>query len=261
MRVWLGLVGALVVLAAEGTSHADYRGQRLIAGGTKVLYGNSNDYIMSQDGHNMLIMQSDCNLVLYNDDDRANGRGATWASNTWQQSTNCYAYMDATGNFGVYGGNYEILWETNTGCVDLLNQGYCPSDVFVVVQSIVKGVTIEETPVGGGTPQAVWASSGAVQSWANGDPYDAYYGVNPVNSCTTTATETFCSVSSGLSFSLLPDNTPPSAGCRFDRTETHCAGALLFCADDWVCGWNYGSLSPKTAQGAFSPCGLCIGFW
>ena len=258
--LWLGLAIPTIILASERTALGDYKGTRLIAGDSShdLLYGNSNDYIMSQDGHNLLIMQSDCNLVLYNDMNNANRSGAVWATGTYNRGTSCYALMDAGGNLEVFDGNNNVLWETNVGCYSFF--GGCPATQFVVVQSIVKGITIEAIPAGSNTPQALWASSPDVQTWANGDPQDAYYGANPVSNCTTAGGETFCSVASGLSFGL-PSNTPPAAGCIFSNTETHCGGIVMTCQNNWVCGWNYNNLTPKTESGDLYICGACFGLW
>jgi len=49
----------------------------------------------------MVIMQTDCNLVLY---DSAQNNKATWASNTWVStpSPSCYAELMTTGALTVY---------------------------------------------------------------------------------------------------------------------------------------------------------------
>ncbi|KAJ0987833.1 hypothetical protein J5N97_006189 [Dioscorea zingiberensis] len=56
------------------------------------------------------IMQTDCNLVLY---DR--GKPA-WASNTGGLAKNCYVVMQSDGNLVIYTNtNNKAVWASNTG--------------------------------------------------------------------------------------------------------------------------------------------------
>ena len=61
---------------------------------------------LTQGGYS-LIMQTDCNLVLYSD-------GPLWASGTYHKGVNCYAAMQYDGNFVVYSGSGAALWASGT---------------------------------------------------------------------------------------------------------------------------------------------------
>jgi len=71
---------------------------------------NKNDKIVSNKGRFTVIMQTDCNLVLY---DARQGKGgydpsaAKWASNTWLSNayTSCYAEVTKNGVLTVIGGS------------------------------------------------------------------------------------------------------------------------------------------------------------
>ncbi|KAM0953372.1 putative bulb-type lectin domain-containing protein [Dioscorea sansibarensis] len=60
------------------------------------------------------IMQSDCNLVLYD-----NGK-PVWASNTGGLAKHCYAILQSDGNLVVYNNNNHPVWASNTN----VGQGY-----------------------------------------------------------------------------------------------------------------------------------------
>ncbi|KAJ4781938.1 Mannose-binding lectin [Rhynchospora pubera] len=67
-------------------------------GGQSLIYGNYG-----------LTMQTDCNLVLYD-----NGR-PVWASNTYNRGNSCTLRMQTDGNLVIYDGNNSPIWATNTG--------------------------------------------------------------------------------------------------------------------------------------------------
>ncbi|XP_042514572.1 mannose-specific lectin-like [Macadamia integrifolia] len=67
--------------------------------------GNSLQY-----GSNVLIMQEDCNLVLYR------SYSPIWASNTGGMGSNCYCRMQSDGNLVIYEPpTQRTIWATNTG--------------------------------------------------------------------------------------------------------------------------------------------------
>lgn len=68
----------------------------------------ANQQIRSQNGRFHLIMQSDCNLVLYE------GGRALWASNTHNRGFGCFVRMQGDGNLVVYDSNETPLWASNT---------------------------------------------------------------------------------------------------------------------------------------------------
>ncbi|CAA7392161.1 unnamed protein product [Spirodela intermedia] len=57
-------------------------------------------------GRFTLVMQNDCNLVLYDG-------GAVWSSRTFGKGTNCRAAMQTDGNFVIYTGGRPV-WASNT---------------------------------------------------------------------------------------------------------------------------------------------------
>ncbi|MBN8552678.1 MAG: hypothetical protein J0L52_07270 [Caulobacterales bacterium] len=67
-----------------------------------------NQQIRSANGRFHLIMQSDCNLVLYE------GGRALWASGTVGRGQGCRAVMQGDGNFVVYSDAQAPLWASNT---------------------------------------------------------------------------------------------------------------------------------------------------
>ncbi|KAM0953378.1 putative bulb-type lectin domain-containing protein [Dioscorea sansibarensis] len=60
------------------------------------------------------IMQSDCNLVLYD-----NGN-PIWASNTGGLAKHCYVILQSDGNLVIYNNNNHPVWASNTN----VGQGY-----------------------------------------------------------------------------------------------------------------------------------------
>ncbi|KAJ4767491.1 Mannose-binding lectin [Rhynchospora pubera] len=59
------------------------------------------------EGSYTFIMQTDCNLVLYD-----SGR-AVWSSGTYRQAENCFLSMQYDGNLVIYSGS-RALWASNT---------------------------------------------------------------------------------------------------------------------------------------------------
>ncbi|KAJ3318537.1 hypothetical protein HDV06_000420 [Boothiomyces sp. JEL0866] len=92
-----------------------------------------------------LIMQNDCNLVLYS------GSKPIWSSNTYigahdgqHKCDQAIAFMQTDGNFVVYDGNNHALWATGT-------QG---SNFYAIVQDDGNFVIYDP-----GNEKAVWASN------------------------------------------------------------------------------------------------------
>ncbi len=67
-----------------------------------------NQQIQSSNNRFHLIMQSDCNLVLYE------GARALWASGTHGRGRDCRAVMQSDGNLVVYDASQAPLWASNT---------------------------------------------------------------------------------------------------------------------------------------------------
>ncbi|KAG6476875.1 hypothetical protein ZIOFF_066123 [Zingiber officinale] len=75
-----------------------------------VLYGGDTmnaGQSLTQGGYTF-IMQTDCNLVLYD-----SGR-AVWASGTDGRGRNCVLRMQTDGNLVIYDGNNRAVWASNT---------------------------------------------------------------------------------------------------------------------------------------------------
>jgi hypothetical protein len=80
------------------------KGDRLSSGGR--LSADASDFHVSADSRFQVIMQQDCNLVLYK------GPPVLWASGTNGKGSHCYAVMQGDGNFVVYTSN-RPLWASN----------------------------------------------------------------------------------------------------------------------------------------------------
>lgn len=93
---------ALAALAAvPGVAHAQNQ-----LGANQSL--RDNQQIRSNNGQTHLIMQTDCNLVLYR------GARALWSSRTNGRGDGCYAIMQSDGNLVVYDAAGTALWASNT---------------------------------------------------------------------------------------------------------------------------------------------------
>lgn len=64
--------------------------------------------LRSANGTYRLIMQSDCNLVMYA------GTTPVWWSGTYGQGTGCHADMQTDGNFVIYDAAHNQKWSTST---------------------------------------------------------------------------------------------------------------------------------------------------
>lgn len=65
--------------------------------------------LVSSNGKYRLLMQQDCNLVLYRSDGRA-----LWSSKTNGKSSRCWTVMQGDGNLVLYDGNNRAWWATYT---------------------------------------------------------------------------------------------------------------------------------------------------
>ena len=90
--------------AAAGTDHL-YRGETLYPGQRLVRYTANRTQVE-------LVMQTDGNLVLYNDGGAGHGKRVCWASNT--QFNGYYAMYQADGNFVVYDAHARPTWASHT---------------------------------------------------------------------------------------------------------------------------------------------------
>ncbi|XP_039140857.1 mannose-specific lectin-like [Dioscorea cayenensis subsp. rotundata] len=98
-RAFASLSLALLLVASPLCCMADfilYSGESLLSG--QALYYASYTFIM----------QSDCNLVEYD-----NGK-AIWASGTNGRGTNCRVTMQSDGNLVIYDNNNKAVWASNT---------------------------------------------------------------------------------------------------------------------------------------------------
>jgi hypothetical protein len=95
------LFAAAVVLAVPAVASAQNQ-----LGANQAL--EADQRIRSSNNRYHLIMQSDCNLVLYE------GGRALWASGTHGRGQGCRAVMQGDGNFVVYTGGQAPVWASNT---------------------------------------------------------------------------------------------------------------------------------------------------
>ncbi|MEP6649828.1 MAG: hypothetical protein ABJA74_07920 [Lapillicoccus sp.] len=98
------LVGASTADAAAGTDHL-YRGEALYPGQRLVRTIQSGSRVE-------LVMQTDGNLVLYNDGTATHGKRVCWASNT--QYNGAIAIYQYDGNFVVYTADGVPTWASHT---------------------------------------------------------------------------------------------------------------------------------------------------
>src|SRR5579875_1548958 len=104
------LVAALAAPATAAASDVLITGQTLSAG----------QALASDDGHYVLTMQSDGNLVLYRVNAPAS-LSALWSSHT-SRDVGDHAALQADGNLGVFDASGQTIWSSNSyspGCTNL----------------------------------------------------------------------------------------------------------------------------------------------
>ncbi|KAM0953374.1 putative bulb-type lectin domain-containing protein [Dioscorea sansibarensis] len=98
-RAFASLSLALLLVASPLCCMADY----ILYSGEALGTGQALNYASYT-----FIMQSDCNLVLYD-----NGR-VLWASGTNGRGTNCRVTLQNDGNLVIYTSNNNVVWASNT---------------------------------------------------------------------------------------------------------------------------------------------------
>ncbi|KAM0953376.1 putative bulb-type lectin domain-containing protein [Dioscorea sansibarensis] len=98
-RAFASLSLALLLVASPLCCMADY----ILYSGETLRSGQALTYASYT-----FIMQTDCNLVLYD-----NGR-ALWASGTNGRGTNCRVTLQSDGNLVIYTSNNKAVWASNT---------------------------------------------------------------------------------------------------------------------------------------------------
>ncbi|KAG9442087.1 hypothetical protein H6P81_017941 [Aristolochia fimbriata] len=96
--LFLLAASATTVLSGAAVTNILYSGERLSTG-QYLAYGEAYG----------LIMQEDCNLVLYD------YKRPVWATNTGGIGRNCYCAMQVDGNLVVYTPDGRSIWASNTG--------------------------------------------------------------------------------------------------------------------------------------------------
>ncbi|KAG6554473.1 hypothetical protein Mapa_003851 [Marchantia paleacea] len=90
---------------------------------------NPTDSIWSPNTRFFLVMQLDCNLVLY---DRQESK-AIWSSQTQGQGSVCFAAITSVGELIVYDSSItDLKFRTNTWCSS--NGGHCWTNTILEVQ-------------------------------------------------------------------------------------------------------------------------------
>lgn len=95
-----------ILLVCGGFALGINKGSRLTGGA--VLNGSGSDFLQSDDGRFRIIMQQDCNLVLYK------SQYHLWASGTDRRGNNCLASMQTDGNLVVYTASHSPVWASHT---------------------------------------------------------------------------------------------------------------------------------------------------
>jgi hypothetical protein len=96
------LFGTFAILSATLALLTPSHAHNLLYSG-EYLYGGQS----LTEGSYTFIMQTDCNLVLYD-----SGR-AIWSSGTYKKAENCFLSMQYDGNLVIYSGSWA-LWSSNT---------------------------------------------------------------------------------------------------------------------------------------------------
>ncbi len=124
--------------------------------------------IRSDNGSYRLIMQYDCNLVVYA------GTTAIWSSNTAGHNTGCLAVMQSDGNFVVYGGDGGVVWSSDTWRPPRYEHGaIAVLDSWIELQDdnnlVLRQRICRKCGASLGSCQTVvrWSSR---SGWSNGDP-------------------------------------------------------------------------------------------
>jgi hypothetical protein len=117
--IGIALLSSGIVLApriCNGWPGYNYKGDSLKPGSSL----QTDDALLSASGEYTLVMQEDCNLVLYRNGrpDLNSGEPGPaeplWATNTGLHG-DCHADMQKDdGNFVVYSGSHEALWDSRT---------------------------------------------------------------------------------------------------------------------------------------------------
>ncbi|MGX9727580.1 MAG: hypothetical protein ACTFAK_09745 [Candidatus Electronema sp. VV] len=132
------------------------------------LWGDYSEYIISADRRFKLIMQGDCNLVLYQ------GSTALWSSGTHGDGNKCWAIMQGDGNLVVY----KSISSTTGRAVWAAGTHGNPG-AYVTVQNDGNTVVYKNN-------KALWASDTVVSSPNSGT------GSHPHPGCTFSRTDTKC---------------------------------------------------------------------
>ncbi|CAN6486687.1 unnamed protein product [Victoria cruziana] len=94
----------IAILALLATLSTEAIGEEILFSGETLGAGQ-----FLENGPYRLIMQTDCNLVLY-----VNGNKPLWASSTDRKGTNCRATLQNNGNLVVLSGNNDVLWTSGS---------------------------------------------------------------------------------------------------------------------------------------------------
>ena len=98
---------ALIVSSAHAAAGSDH-----LSLGERLNPGQSISHVTTNNSRVELVMQTDGNLVLYNDGLAGSGRRVCWAANT--KSNGYQAIYQTDGNFVVYNRAGKPTWASNT---------------------------------------------------------------------------------------------------------------------------------------------------
>jgi hypothetical protein len=70
----------------------------------------TSDALLSANGQYTVVMQPDCNLVMY----QIGSSDPIWATNTDGKGSGCHVDMQQDGNLVVYSGSHDALWDSKT---------------------------------------------------------------------------------------------------------------------------------------------------
>lgn len=142
------LLAVLAFIAGLHMARGDNPGQDVVVAPDRIATGVS---LRSKNGKYLLAMQYDCNLVLYK---MTKNKLPLWATNTSGHGANCYAIMQANGNFVLRDGANIVKFQTNTDM-------YVCAGTFAAVLQDDGNFVVYCVPKGGdlsGDMAALWAT-------------------------------------------------------------------------------------------------------
>ncbi|MED5261489.1 MAG: hypothetical protein VX574_03720 [Myxococcota bacterium] len=239
-------------LWASGTSGTSGGELRLQSDGNLVVYNGSNQPLWSANGNipseflwnaggfsfapgdfaqsqnRKWVMQSDCNLVLYNVANALVG-GALWHSDTHLAGVDCRADFQADGNLVIYDGVGQALWASGTSGTSGAQLRLQPDGNAVIYNGVGEPLWTSNTP-------------GTFVS----ESYCGDLSCGGTETCSICPGD--CGVCAPVCGDLACDEAETCSTCSIDCGE--CSGGEGYCGD-FTCG------AAETCSSCSADCGSC----